>query len=252
MSIELKQLISLVSNYLEVSSIPDHCPNGLQVEGKFIIKRAATAVSASFATIQEAVNQKIDALIVHHGIFWRGDEFPIVGGKKKKIELLLQNQISLLAYHLPLDAHREVGNNWKAASDFGWRNLVPFGEFNGMTIGVMGSFNKIPITVFTAEMEAYYEHIAYAAYGGKKEVKRAALVSGGAYKAIQEAARAGADCFVTGNFDEPVWGMAFEEEINFLALGHTATEKVGPKALGKWIEKKGGILCPFIDSNNPF
>ncbi|HEY4832872.1 MAG TPA: Nif3-like dinuclear metal center hexameric protein, partial [Waddliaceae bacterium] len=212
----------------------------------------ATAVSANLMTLQKAVEQGADALIVHHGLFWGNDPYPIIGTKRTKIALLLKHEISLFAYHLPLDAHREVGNNWQAARDLGWENLEPFGEYNGTMIGVKGRFAPQSIESFVANVEAYYEHSATVALGGKREIASVALVSGGAYKELILAAKAGVDCFVTGNFDEPAWGVAYEEKLHFLALGHCATEKVGPKTLAKHIQKQFGITTFFLDVPNPF
>jgi putative NIF3 family GTP cyclohydrolase 1 type 2 len=189
---------------------------------------------------------------VHHGLFWNKDSYPIMGAKKKKIELLFQKQMSLLAYHLPLDLHQEVGNNWQAARDLGWEELEPFGIYNGIAIGVRGKFKDRSIDEFVTDVEAYYSHSATVALGGRKRVSSGALISGGAYKELSQAAKMGADCFITGNFDEPAWGIAFEENIHFLALGHTATEEVGPKALAKHLQREFNIPCQFIKTPNPF
>lgn len=241
-----------LNTYLNVSLIPDYCPNGLQIEGKKEIRKLATAVSANLMTLEKAVEEKVDALIVHHGLFWNNDPYPIVGSKRAKIDLLLKHGISLFAYHVPLDAHQEVGNNWKAAHDLGWQKVESFGEFNGIMIGVRGEFPEQPIETFIAKMEAYYEHKALVALGGKKSITNCALISGGAYRQLAAAARASVQCFITGNFDEPAWGVAYEEEINFLALGHSATEKVGPKALADYLQKTFNLSCSFLDIPNPF
>ncbi len=248
----LNEFSQKLNMYLASDLFKDCCPNGIQVEGKQKINKVATAVSANLHTIEAAVQEGVDALVVHHGIFWNRDPYPVIGAKRKKMHLLLQNQISLLAYHLPLDAHREVGNNWKAAYDLKWESLEPFGEFNGTEIGVKARFAKQPIESFISQLEAYYGHEAVKALGGKQTVESAALISGGAYKEIGAAAAAGVDCFITGNFDEPAWGAAHEEGIHFLALGHSATEKVGPQALAIYIREELGIACQFIDIENPF
>lgn len=180
------------------------------------------------------------------------DPYPLTGTKKDKIALLLQAGVSLFAYHLPLDAHREVGNNWQAARDLGWENLEPFGEYYGTEIGVRGIFPARPIEKLIAEVEAYYGHTASTALGGKKSVASCALVSGGAYKELSKAAAIGAECYITGNFDEPAWNVAFEEKIHFLALGHSATEKVGPKALARHLAQHFGVPAEFLEIPNPF
>lgn len=245
-------LCAYLENYLQVSSISDFCPNGLQVEGKGRINQLATAVSASLATIEMAVERGAQALLVHHGIFWNRDPYPIIGIKKKKIELLIQHGIALLAYHLPLDAHQELGNNWKAAKDLGWVDLEPFGMYNKMPLGVKGKFPEKTREHFSGEVEAYYQHPVSLAPGGKKLVSSAALISGGAHKEITQAIDAGVDCYVTGSFDEPIWNIALEEQINFLAVGHSASEKIGVKALGDHLAIQFGLQHTFLDVFNPF
>jgi dinuclear metal center YbgI/SA1388 family protein len=247
-----EELEQHLRDYLNVNFIKDNCPNGLQIEGKKEIKKIATAVSANLMTLQKAAEQSVDALIVHHGLFWNKDSYPVVGVKKSKIELLLKYGINLFAYHLPLDAHKEIGNNWQAASDLGWEDLIPFGEYNGTLIGVKGTFAPQPIEKFIEEVEAYYEHPATVALGGKRTVASGALISGGAYKEFYLAAQAGVDCYITGNFDEPAWAMAHEEQVHFLALGHSATERVGPKALADYLNVQFQVHSTFIDVQNPF
>ncbi|MCH9609853.1 MAG: GTP cyclohydrolase 1 type 2 [Chlamydiales bacterium] len=250
--IEQEELTRFLETYLDPSAISDYCPNGLQVEGKKVVERAATAVSANLETIEEAICQNIDALIVHHGLFWKGDAQRVEGTMKKKLKLLLDNEISLFGYHLPLDAHKEVGNNWCAAAEMGWSELCPFGARGESAIGVKGTFPELEIDAFIAKVEAYYNHVATVSKGGCKRVRSAALISGGAWRDLKTAAKAGVDCFITGNFDEPAWSIAKEEKIHFLALGHSATERIGPKALGKFLEEHFKIPCPFIDIENPF
>jgi putative NIF3 family GTP cyclohydrolase 1 type 2 len=170
--------------------------------------------------------------------------------KKRRLEILFRHDISLFGFHLPMDAQQEIGNNWCAARELGWTNLQPFGLMNGTPIGVKGTFAAKSRDVFCKELEKYYAHSATIAYGGPEKVESAALISGGAYKSLSDAAREGIDCFVTGNFDEPAWHAAMEEGVNFFAMGHAATEKVGPRALAE----KLSVLVPtqFIDVENPF
>lgn len=245
-SLQLKELVSHLDTFLSVSAFPDYCPNGLQVEGHPRIQKIGVAVSASVQAIKEAIERKVDVLIVHHGIFWKNDAYPVVGTLKEKLKLLLDHGISLLAYHLPLDGHPEIGNNWKAARDLGWENLEPFG-----TIGVKGTFAPKTMKSFQSELETYYGHQAFVA-GGKKTIASAALISGGAYKELSNAAGSGVDAFITGNFDEPAWWIAQEENIAFFALGHTATERIGVRELGLHLRQRFGITTDFIDLPNPF
>jgi dinuclear metal center YbgI/SA1388 family protein len=245
--ITLKEFCQYTKNTVDPDTIADYCPNGLQVEGNKEITRFASAVSASIETIKEAIKAGVQLLLVHHGMFWKSDPYPIVGMKKEKIRLLMENGISLLAYHLPLDVHQQFGNNWKAASDMQWENLEDFAN-----LGVKGSFPGLSVEDFQKQLEIYYEHPAHTALGGNKTVKSAALVSGGAHKLIDAAVNDGVDCFITGSFDEPIWHIAHEEGINFFALGHSATERIGPKTLGEYLGKEMGLEHLFIDVRNPF
>jgi dinuclear metal center YbgI/SA1388 family protein len=244
--IPLKELCEHLNLFLRCSEFTDYGPNGLQVEGKAQVKKIATAVSASLLTIEAAAEWGADALIVHHGLFWNKDKYEVTGVKRDKLKLLLARGISLLAYHLPLDAHEEVGNNWKAASDLGLTALAPF------SFGVQGKMKPRSIDAFKNQLEQYYSHPAACALGGKEKVQTAAIISGGAHWSIKEAAAAGIDCFITGSFDEPIWHIAFEEKINFFALGHAATERIGPLALGEHLKEKWSLPVQFIDMANPF
>lgn len=243
----LKEIVDYLKGYLEPVYRDDYCPNGLQVEGKEKVEKGAFAVSASVHVIEEAIKWDADFLFVHHGLFWKGDPYPLVGTKRKKVKLLLEHDLSLIAYHLPLDAHEEVGNNWKAAKDLGWGDLAPFQD-----IGVRGTFKSCSAEAFKEKLERYYGRKAEAVLGGKEEISSAALVSGGAYKLIPQAKGAGVDAYISGNVDEPAYHLAMEEGVNFFSLGHDATEKVGPKALAEHIKERFGIKTLFIGENNPF
>lgn len=248
MSVTLDEIACYLDTYLQVGQFQDYCPNGVQVEGKRPIFRLATAVTANLEAIEAVCSNGYDALIVHHGLFWKNDPYPLIGIKKQKIEKLITQGIHLLAYHLPLDAHQEVGNNWVAARDLGFIDLMPFGE----AIGVKGSFSPLSVEDFQHRLENYYGRHAQVVLGGKKKISSAALVSGGAYKFISEAAKEKVDAFITGNVDEPAWYGAIEEKINFFALGHHATETVGAKALAKHLQNEFKIVADFIEVKNPF
>lgn len=236
-----------LNRYLSVSNFTDYCPNGLQVEGKIELKKIAFSVSVSMRSIKEAIKAKADALVVHHGLFWNKDPMPIIGSKKERLSLLLEHQISLFAYHLPLDAHQVVGNNWTAAKDMGWSNIDSFEE-----IGVKGTFDTVDVDVFVKDLEKFYSHPAQKALGGPSKIKSAALISGGAYRQMQAAIDEGVDCFITGNFDEPAWHLAHEEGIHFVAMGHAATERIGVAKLSKLIESKFNVDVVHIEDDNPF
>lgn len=250
--ITLIDLLNQLNDYLHVPVFKDFCTNGMQVQGKSEVKKIATAVTCSLNVIHQAIKNKADVLIVHHGILWDKDSPVIQGVKREKLALLLSHGISLLAYHLPLDAHKEVGNNWKAAIDLGWHELEPFYKPAGEWIGVRGKVEKYPRELFQKNLENYYGQKAVGALGGKEKITSCALISGGAYRQLADAAALGIDCFITGNFDEPAWHQAFEEKINFFAMGHAATEKIGPRALADFIRRHFNLDASFIEEYNPF
>lgn len=250
--ITLQDLSSYLETLLSPSNFVDGCPNGLQVEGKREIRKMACAVSASLAVIRAAAAMKADLLLVHHGLFWNKEPLPILSSKRDKLALLLGEGISLMAFHLPLDAHEGLGNNWKAARDLGWNHLEPFGFIGKVAIGVKGRFSPRSVEEFQKELESYYGHVAHKALGGKEKVSTAALISGGAHREIGAVADQQLDCYITGSFDEPVWDIAHERSVNFFALGHYATEKVGIRALGQALQEHFKIPCEFIDRENPF
>lgn len=250
--ITLQEICRKLDQLLASQNFEDVCPNGLQVEGKKEVKKITTAVSASLETIQLALELKSDLLIVHHGLFWARDTFPIVGVKQKKISLLLKNELSLVAYHLPLDAHPDLGNNWRAAMDLGWENLEPFGKFGKVSVGVKGTFPPVSREKFIEKLEQYYQHPATIAPGGKGVISSAALISGSAHREISQAKAEGVDVFITGSFDEPNWYAAKEHGIDFIAMGHSATEKVGPRALSSFLAQSFALPVEFIDVPNPF
>lgn len=242
---KLKEFVSELNDYLQVNLFEDFCPNGLQVEGKDEVKSVALAVTASLNAIKKSKNH--DVLIVHHGLFWNRDSYPITGIKKEKIKNLLESDTSLLAYHLPLDAHVTVGNNYKAAKELGWKKLERFSE-----VGVKGFFKPTKAKDFRNILEEYYGQKCHAVFGGKEMISSAAIISGGAHKELLKAKRAGVDAFITGSFDLPAFHEANEEAIHFFACGHAATETIGIKALGDYIKKKWKLKVEFIEDPNPF
>lgn len=248
--VTLQELSQHIDQLLSCPTFADYQPNGIQVEGVGEIKKIATAVSASLEAIDRACDLGVDALIVHHGMFWTGDPYPIVGIKRKKLEKLLSHSISLLAYHLPLDAHNPLGNNFGAASALGLHTLQPF-LIKGTPLGVVGEVPSLSVSAFKERLEAFYGHSALAAPFGKARIETVGIISGGAHKMIDQAIALQLDAFVTGSFDEPVWHAAKEAKINFFALGHAATERIGPKLLGEYLARTFGLETCFIEDDNP-
>ncbi len=247
-----RELLSYLDDLYKPQLFDDNGLNGLQVEGGEEIERIAVAVSASEYAIESAARQGAGALIVHHGLFWKRDPVAIKGAMRNRIAPLLRNNISLIAYHLPMDAHPEIGNNWKAAYDLGWRELSPFGRYNRSEIGVTGTIEPIALEPLCKVLEGYFRHPLTLAPFGKREIRTIGFVSGGAYKWVEEAVERGLDLFLTGSFDEPAYSLAKEGSIHFAAAGHFATERTGPRALQEKLVRDLKIDCLFIDEENPF
>ena len=247
-----KYLVDYLNAYLEIDRYRDYCPNGLQVEGKAQISRIGVAVTACEETIESAIASEVDALIVHHGLFWDRGSHVAVGSMRRKLKALLDAEINLLAYHLPLDGHCEVGNNWVAARELRAEECEACFPLNGMPIGVKGRISPVSYENFAETLNRYYSHKVHVAPGGDHLIEKVAFLSGGGHKMLFEAVKEGCDALVTGSFDEPLWYQAREEGIHFFALGHSATEEIGPRALGRHLEELFDVECLFINTYNPF
>jgi dinuclear metal center YbgI/SA1388 family protein len=249
----LQELVGYLHDYLNCGSFHDKCHNGLQVEGRREVRSVATAVTASLDSIEAAVAAGADALIVHHGLFWEGWPGRITGTLHQKVELLIKHRISLLAYHLPLDAHRELGNNWVAAGALGLVELAPFGDYNGMAIGVRGRLPEPLLqTAWVSRVEAYYGQKGRAALFGPERITSTAIISGGAHRYQEEAIEAGLDGFITGTGDAPNWLLSKEHQRLFLAMGHEATERIGVRALAVHLQTQCGLETRFLPDSNTF
>jgi dinuclear metal center YbgI/SA1388 family protein len=248
----LNKIVDYSNELLEIEKFSDYCPNGLQVEGKKEVKKLAVAVTASLNVINKAVAMKADALLVHHGFFWGKEQQVLKGVYKEKIQLLLKNNISLLAYHLPLDAHQELGNNWGAFIEMGFKNLEPFGFLSGQPLGVKAKCKPMDVKIFTSKLAKYYGQKPQVVVGGKRKIEKIGLISGGAHREIKQAIDEELDAYLTGTQDEPLWHIANEEKIHFFALGHSASEKIGPKRLGAHLSKAFKLKMQFIEEANPF
>jgi len=244
-------LISFLNDYLQVDQFNDDCPNGLQVEGNATIKKIVTGVSASVRLFEEAIKQRADAIIVHHGIIWNFARPLYRGGYKERVRLLLENQINLLAYHLPLDAHQKIGNNARLASLLELQNMSTFGQYKGQLIGVKGETGGIEKQSFFTRIRDIVKRDPLVFDYGPEVINTVGIVSGGAQKDISQAVAAGLDLFLTGEVSEHNLWYAQEEGIHFVSAGHYATEKFGVLALGDLLENEFKISTAFIDIPNP-
>jgi len=244
-------LISLCNQLLQPQLFKDYCPNGLQVEGRSEVKKIVSGVTASRAFIEAAIDEGADTLLVHHGLFWRGQDGSVTGWMKQRLALLLAHDINLLAYHLPLDAHEQWGNNAMLGKHMGWQTLERFGD---QRLGWLGSpLNSVtdPAALQT-ELENKLGRAAVAVIpDAARAVKRIDWCTGGAQSWFEDAIAAGADAFVTGEISEPQAHLARETGVAFFACGHHATERYGAPALAAHVASALGVAHQFIDISNP-
>ena len=246
---QLRKLCEFCDEYLKVDEFSDYCPNGLQVEASSQVEHIVCGVTASQALIEAAIEQGADTLIVHHGYFWKGESQPISGYKGRRISSLIKNGINLLAFHLPLDAHPEVGNNVQLGRIMDWPVEASFGEQNLVFAGSLSQAQTLDEV--SQQLIARLATNALAISAGDHLIERIAWCTGAAQGFIEAAAERGMDAFVSGEVSEPTYHLARELGIHYIAAGHHATERYGVQALGKVIADRFGITQQFIDIPNP-
>jgi len=250
MPVALSELARYLDRLLEPERFVDYAPNGLQVEGGPEVARLITAVSANQASIDAAVAADADAMLVHHGFFWRGEERTITGPRARRLASLLGANMSLLAYHLPLDAHAEVGNNVGLLAAIGATPETPFA--GTPPIGWIGTLaSPAPVGEVIAALGQATGRPPLTFVHGPPVVRRVAVVSGGGAGFLDEAVSKGADLFVTGEPSEMAQGLAAELGATFVAAGHHATERFGPQRLGDHLAAQFGLEVCFVDVDNP-
>ncbi len=245
------ELVQYLNDLLHINEFSDLGPNGLQVEGRSEIRRVVTGVSACVELFERAIALKADAIIVHHGIIWEFERPVFRGGYKKRVKLLLEHNINLLAYHLPLDAHEQFGNNIRIAKILGLQEVEPFGEYKGKQIGFKGRLAKIPEAEFLQRIKEKINTQALIFPFGPKKISTVGIISGGAQKDVKQAVAEGLDAFITGEASEHILHYAKEEGIHFIAAGHHATERFGVLALGDHLREMSGLEVHFVDIPNP-
>jgi dinuclear metal center YbgI/SA1388 family protein len=244
-------LTEYLHGYLHSDIFTDLAPNGLQVEGKSEIKKIITGVSASVELFKRAIYEQADAVLVHHGIIWNFERPLYRGGYRERVRLLLENNINLYAYHLPLDAHPEIGNNVLICKKLGLHSIEPFGEYKGQLIGMRGSLEKIKKEMLFKKIETVLNRNLLLYPFGPDEISSVAVISGGGYKDLAKAIAAKIDLFITGEVGEYIMHFAKEEKIHFISAGHYDTEKFGVAALGAHLAEHFKIKAVFIDIPNP-
>ena len=244
-----QQLVEYLDGLLQPGRFRDYCPNGLQVEGRAEVVRVVAGVTASQALLDVAVARGADAVLVHHGYFWKGEDGRVTGIRRQRLKTLLANDINLLAYHLPLDAHPDLGNNAQLASRLGW---LPDGRFGEQDIAWLGNV-EIPTTAGRLAAQIADELVRNPMLIGDPErpIRRLGWCSGGAQDYFEQAIALGVDAFVSGEISEQTVHLARESGVAYLACGHHASERYGVAALAAHLSRKCGLECEFVDLDNP-
>lgn len=243
------EIATHLDQLLDAGRFRDYGPNGLQVEGRDEVAKLVTGVTASLALIEAAIDAQADAILVHHGLFWKGHDGRITGWLKSRLERLLGSRTSLFAYHLPLDAHPELGNN----AQFGARlKLVADARFGDQDLGFIGSPAQ-PLTpaALSALLQFRLGRAPTVVEGDGRPVRRVAWCTGGAQGMFEAAIAAGADAYITGEISEPQAHYARETGVSFFACGHHASERFGVQAVGAHLATQLGIEHQFIEIDNP-
>mgnify|MGYP000200151661 CR=1 FL=1 len=252
MAVSLKELNQELTELLQPERFKDYCPNGLQLEGTGSVKTIVSGVTASQALIDAAIERHADALLVHHGYFWRGEDQTIVGMKKKRVQALLSNNINLFAYHLPLDAHADLGNNAQLGKLLGlsWKETVGRpGELPLVAIGELTT--PCDFQQLSALISGKLNRQVVAVEGRVPKIRRVAWCTGAAQNYFDLAVAAEADAYITGEISEPSAHIARESGVHFFSAGHHATERYGVQAVGEYLAGKFGIKHEFVDIDNP-
>ena len=251
MAIALSTLVEEADRFLNAARIADYCPNGLQVEGRPQVRRIVSGVTASQALLDAAVEAEADVVLVHHGYFWKGEDARVTGMKRRRLQTLLGHDISLLAYHLPLDLHPEVGNNVQLARQLEITVEGPLDPDNPKVVGLLGSLAE-PMTArdFSRRVQEVLGREPLLVEGTGM-VRRIGWCTGGGQGYIDDAIAAGVDLFLTGEASEQTFHSARENGVSFIAAGHHATERYGVQALGDYLARRFAIKHLFIDCPNP-
>lgn len=243
------ELLCYLDGLLQPAKFRDYCPNGLQVEGRSEIRTVLAGVTASQALLDAAVERGADAILVHHGYFWKGEDGRVTGLRRRRLQTLLANEINLIAYHLPLDAHPELGNNAQLAALFGWQATGRFGE---QDIGWLGELPASEtLAALGAQMHAQLGRQPLVIGDAQRPIRRMAWCSGGAQGYFEQAIALGVDAYVSGEISEQTVHLARESGVAYIAAGHHATERYGVKALASHLADACGLQCAFLDLDNP-
>ena len=243
-----QELQTALDALLQPERFKDYCPNGLQVEGRHTVRKIVSGVTASLALIDAAVAQGADTIFVHHGLFWRGYDGRVTGWMRQRLGQLLEHNINLFAYHLPLDALPALGNNAQLGLKLGLQTATYFGE---QQLGCIGETEFANAQSLAQRVESVLGRSVVLVPGREAPLRRIAWCTGGAQSYFEEAISAGADAFITGEISEPQAHLARETGVAYLACGHHATERYGAPAVAAHIAAQLGLEHVFIDIDNP-
>lgn len=250
--IKRDELSRLLAQELQTERIRDYCPNGLQVEGKAGISRIVTGVTASQALLDAAVAVNADAVLVHHGYFWKNETPQITGMKKRRLQTLLANDINLFVYHLPLDVHPQLGNNAQLGKLLNVLQCRPVAAVEPIGVLMAGELEQLTrVEQIASKLTDALGRDVLLHAASDKPVKTLCWCTGGGQGYIEQAAAAGADLFITGEVSEQTIHVSRELGIHFIAAGHHATERYGIKALGEFVAQQLDVQVQFIDIDNP-
>jgi dinuclear metal center YbgI/SA1388 family protein len=249
----LADILAELDRLLEPGRFRDYCPNGLQFPGRPEVARLATGVSASVELFELAIERDADLLVVHHGLFWGAGPGPIDASLKRRLKPLFEADVSLVAYHLPLDAHPRLGNNAVLAEVLQARPAQPFAFHDGEPIGTIADFpgDGIPASELFARVRGATQREPLVFDAGPSQIRRLAIVTGAGASYLDEAIQMGADAYLTGEPAERVMNQAREAHVHFIAAGHYATETFGVKRLGEHLSERFDVDHLFIDVPNP-
>jgi dinuclear metal center YbgI/SA1388 family protein len=250
-TIDRDEVVKYLEQKLDISHISDYCPNGLQVEGRKRIQTIVSGVTASMALIEAAIALNADALLVHHGYFWRGEQPCIVGLKQQRLKLLLQHDINLLAYHLPLDLHLELGNNAQLALRLGLQVQRRFGDNDLGWLGIAQDNALQTVGDLATLVEQRLGRAPLLVGNPAQALGQVGWCTGAAQNLLEAAAAAGANTYLSGEISEPTVHLVRESGVAYLACGHHATERYGVQALGAHLAEKFGITHHFVEIGNP-
>lgn len=246
------RIVAALDAYLDAKQFEDHAPIGLQVEGNARVRKIVLGVSACLQLFEKALEASAQMIVVHHGMFWNKESRVLRGPLRERVRFLLDHDLSLLAYHLPLDSHPVVGNNARIVRLLGARSKKPFGIYAGRPIGFSAAFQR-PVTVESVakKLSSLAPGGPLVIAGGPRKVRRIGVVSGGAGDIFPQAVEEGLDLFITGEPYEPAQALCREAGIHFIALGHHNSEKTGVTALAGWLRRRFAIPSVFVDIPNP-